>query len=195
MERLASHSLKRKQQSIDNHANPSWHLEIKWFLKALSPYDYIILNVLNHLNSQDPLLLEKTQTIAWWRWRRQQFWRWGAFAGTFDGKSLDVDPWATTLRLALVALNSRCVSWRSWNCHKLKVSKHDVSRVFYQVSQAENTEGAGTVVEDGQTLHVFVLSFCTRGMKSIQMLAIREKNKRRKDLTWLLYSVFLNLLV
>lgn len=83
-----------------------------------------------------------------------------------------------------------CILWRSWNCQKLKVSKHDVSRVFYQVSQAENTEGAGTVVEDGQTLHVFVLSFCTRGMKSIQMLAIREKNKRTKHLTWLLHSVF-----
>lgn len=84
----------------------------------------------------------------------------------------------------------RVYLWRSWNCHKLKVSKHDVSRVFYQVSQAENTEGAGTVVEDGQTLHVFVMAFCTRGMKSLQMLAIKEKNKRRKHLTWLLHCVF-----
>ena len=32
------------------------------------------------------------------------------------------------------------------------MSKHDVSGVFYQVSQAENTEGAGTVVEDGHVI-------------------------------------------
>ncbi len=90
---------------------------------------------------------------------------------------------------AFVALH-----WR-WNWHKLKVSKRDVSFIFYQVSQAENTEGPGTVAEDGQALHVFVLSSRKQGMKSIQIFAIREKNKRRKHLTWLLHSVFLNCLV